>query len=160
MTKPSLYVVRTNYDWPEAFLQRPEAEVLEELRAHPEHMALREICGQNYDPWGKEFEQQLQQYRPGNIVPAIELFPGQVRATLDRSTQICFFSELKYPTLRSIIYLQGANFENEWIRGKLPIGFTSFDLIIDYVVNGGRFESLLRQLDDDFSVTRLELKNA
>jgi len=155
MTKAhKLYIVKTNYDWPQHVTERPEEEVLK-TDLHPTPFDRFDILGEDfYIHGGNELEQRIQEHRSGPIRPCLELRPGLVVMHLSEKRLLEREGWLTYEDLVSAV--RAETLQNDFMR-RIPQGFTHFDLVIDYVSNHGEYEELLSQLEYDFDVQRVSV---
>ncbi|HLD57196.1 MAG TPA: hypothetical protein VJA47_02760 [archaeon] len=167
MPKPTLYVVRTNYDWPtnvtERFAEVPdtaEQELVEELGEIPTF----DILGDAFDRFGgEELETGIQAHHQGSIYPNLELTEGGIVVHINRPVYpipgygLSIADNITYELLRDIILIRYTPVADRFITDRLPEGFTYFDLLFDFISNKGHYKDILAQLREDFDVRELEV---
>ena len=165
-TKPLVYLVNTDYDLSLDMLDKGHDEIQRLMR----EKAVWVKRDRNMDfldnhpvfnvNGGSYLEAGLKKYRQGEITPNLELRPEcmAIHQKWGLVTSIGFPDAqiVTYEIVRDLIYLKGPD-GIAVSAHYLPSGQTHIDLVFDFVSSNGCYTEILRRLDEDFEVRRLDI---
>ena len=157
MSKPELYVVKTNYDLDGYWTEKPLPEVLAKLSGVDKRYivpdmvtdlimgkhVLRVISG------GPGFRETV-----GRVMPSVELRRRYINRHLKDGLEFTRLGgDIGFDDLVRLIQFEDGL--RGYARGELPQDFTHFRLVVDFYSNLGLHDASLKRLEEVFDVHRL-----
>lgn len=150
----SLYLVTTNYDWPDSSIHLGTTST----------SRLLDIFGEAYEGFkGEELEKKMMQICNKSIFPCLELRRGSITLRLDKPSRTCGHHEVNFAVqfekideiVRDCINLKHPDLQDHYVTMHIPTKMDYIDLLFDFRSNKGCYDTLFRELGRDFQIQRI-----
>ena len=154
MTKPLIYIVRTNYNLPKEFSNLGETEIREILEEDPKYFNDPSLFNFKYDKNNegiKILERVIKEEFNLELFPNIELRRNYAAISFtDRKRHSFSTRDKKIDFIKQLVTLEHPSLNNE-----LPEGY--INLIFDYITNLDTNERFFKYLSNNFDLRRFEI---